>query len=162
MALCIVGLEICVVNQSEALLSTSWTLERTFSKCAACDVVDLRVASWILAILGAPADHLGNKLLLCGLVGRECAEEGDQFAFATRVGLRLALVEDIEQEDAEVAAGAALASLQKRLCAAEEDVGCGDPVLGFGIARCDYAELLVGFIVLAFCDPKHVSEEQGC
>jgi hypothetical protein len=128
----------------------------TLSICTACDVVDLRVARGILAVLGAPADHLGNELLLCGLIGRECAEQSNQLAFAAGVGLCLALVEDIEQEDAEVAAGATLTCLQKGLCATEEDISCGDPVLGFGVARCDYAELLVGFIVLAFCDPKHV------
>ena len=57
-----------------------------------------------------------------------------------------------QEEDAQVAAGAALASLQQRLGAAEEDIGCGGPVGGFDVACGDDAELLVGFIELAFCD----------
>lgn len=131
--------------------------ESTFRVYATCNVVDFGITSRIFAVLRAPADHLSNELLLCRLIRREGAEKGDQLASAARVGLGLAFVEDIEQEDAEIPTRATLASLQERLCAAKEDVGRGGPVLGFGVARCDHAELLVGFIVLAFSDSTCIS-----
>lgn len=73
-------------------------------------------------------------------------------AFAACIGLGFDLVKDIEQEDAEIAIRAALTCLQQRLCTTEEDIGCGGPVLLFCIPRRNHAELLVGLIVLAFCD----------
>jgi len=42
------------------------------------------------------------------------------------------------------------------LGASEEDIGRRRPVGGFGVTRCDYAQLLVGFIVLALGDPVRV------
>jgi hypothetical protein len=61
-------------------------------------------------------------------------------------------VEHLEQEDAQVATGAALPGLQERLRAAEEDIGGSFPVRGLDVARGDDAELLVGFVELAFGD----------
>lgn len=137
--------------------SAVWISRYTFCECAASDMVNLRVASGILAEFCAPGHHLTDELLLCGLVGWECAEQRQQLASAACIGLGLALIEDIDQEDAKVAAGAALASLQEGLRAAEEDIGRRRPVGGFGVARCDYAQLLVGFIVLALGDSRCVS-----
>ena len=85
--------------------------ERTLSECAARDVVNLRVAGGILAIFCAPSYHFPHELLLSWLIWRECAQQAQQLSFAACVRLGLALVEHIEQEYAEIAAGATLACL---------------------------------------------------
>jgi hypothetical protein len=45
-----------------------------------------------------------------------------------------------------------LAGFEEGERALEEDVGCGGPVGLFDVAGGDYTELLVGFVVCAFCD----------
>lgn len=114
--------------------------------------MDLRVARRILAPFRAPPHHLVHKLLPRRLILRERAQQTQQLPLAPRIRLRLALVENFEQEYTQVAAGAALPGLQERLRAPEKDVGGGFPVGGLDVARGDDAELLVGFVELALCD----------
>jgi hypothetical protein len=114
--------------------------------------MDLWVASRIFAVLCTPPYHLSDELLLGRLIRGEGAQQAQQLALAAGIGLDFALVKYVEQQDAQVAAGAALASLQQRLRATEEDIGGRGPVLCFGVSRGDYAQLLVRFVVLAFCD----------
>jgi hypothetical protein len=96
--------------------------------------MDLWVASRVLAVFGAPPYHLGDELLLGRLILGECAQQAQQLALAAGIGFDFTLVEYVEQEDAQVAAGAALASLQQRLRTTEEDVGRRGPVLCFGVS----------------------------
>jgi hypothetical protein len=121
--------------------------------------MDLWVASRIFAVLCTPPQHLSDKLLLGRLILGEGAQQAQKLALAAGIGLDFALVKYLEQEDAQVAAGAALASLQQRLRAAEEDIGGRGPVLCFGVSGGDYAQLLVRFVVLAFCDSGAVLVE---
>lgn len=103
-----------------------------------------------------PHYHLAHKLLLRRLILWECSEKREQPPSAFRIHFDFALVVHVDQEDAEVTTRAALAGLQQRLCALVEDRGCVRPIAGFGVAGSDYAELLVGFIVLAFGDSERV------
>lgn len=57
-----------------------------------------------------------------------------------------------DEEDGEVAAGAALVGLEEGERDGVENVDCGGPVFGFDVAGGDYAGLLLGFVVLRFCD----------
>ena len=114
--------------------------------------MDLRVPRWILPPFCAPPHHLVHELLPRGLLLGERAEEAEQLPLGRRIGFCLALVEDLEEGDAEVCARGPLSRLEEGLRALEEDVGGGGPVGGFHVAGGDDAELLVGFVELAFCD----------
>lgn len=134
-------------------------------------MVQLRVSSGVLAKLGRPPasvsahvqaskqqkalpDHLPDEPLLGRLLGWEAAQQSQQLCLGGGIGLRLGLVVDIEQEEAQVAAAAALARLQQQLCARREDVDGGFPVRLLDVARADDAQLLVRFVELALGDPK--------
>jgi hypothetical protein len=111
-----------------------------------------RVSSGILAELRTPSNNLVDEFLASRFICWECAEQTEEFAFAGRVGFGFGFVVDVEEKYAEVAGGAALASFEEGEGAGEEDVSGGGPVGLFGVARGDDAELLVGFVELAFCD----------
>ena len=74
-----------------------------------------------------------------------------------RIWFQLRLVVDIDQEHAQVPAASSLSGLEQRLCPAGEDVDGRVPVLLLDVAGCDDAELLMGFVVLALCDPAIMS-----
>ena len=67
-------------------------------------------------------------------------------------------MEHLEEGNAQIRARGALPRLQKRLRALIEDVCGSGPVGGFDVAGGDDAELLVGFVELAFGDSAWVSE----
>jgi hypothetical protein len=146
-ALCVVRFEICIEDQSEALLLELWLL----------DVPSANALPTTWWISGSPAGYSpyfalqptisATNFFFVGSLGGNARSRVISLPLLLASGLVSLLLKTSSRK------------MQRRLCAAEEDVGCGDPVLGFGVARCDYAELLVGFIVLAFCDPEHVSEE---
>ena len=98
-------------------------------------------------------DHLADETLLGRLFRREAPQQAQQFCLSGGVGRRLSLVVDLEQEEAEVAAAAALARLQQKLGALRQNVGGGIPVGLLDVARADDAQLLVRFVELAFFDP---------
>ena len=67
-------------------------------------MVDLWVASRVLAVFSTPPNHLRDELLLGRLILGECAQQAQQLALAAGIWLDFALVEYVEQEDAQVAA----------------------------------------------------------
>lgn len=63
----------------------------------------------------------------------------------------------IDEEEAEIASGPALACFEEGLRDREQDVDCGVPGLGLNVAGSDDTGLLLGFVVLAFCDSADIS-----
>ena len=98
-------------------------------------------------------DHLADETLLGRLFRREATQQAQQPRFGGGVRLDFGLMVDFEQEEAQVAAAAALARLQQKLGALRQNVGGGIPVGLLDVARADDAQLLVRFVELAFFDP---------
>ena len=119
-------------------------------------MVEVGISGWVLSELRRPSNHLSNKLLSCRLLTVKCAKKSKQLSLIRGIWNELGLCVDRDQEDGQVTAGAALLGLQEGECDGIEDVDCGVPVLGFDVAGSDDAGLLLGFVVLGFCDPGEV------
>lgn len=96
--------------------------------------------------------YLPDVLLARRLLAAEQAQAGQQLALGGRVGLQLGLLVGVDEQDAEVAAAAALAGLQERLGDVVEDVDGGGPVGGLDVARRDDPGLLLGLVELPLAD----------
>lgn len=119
-------------------------------------MVEVCVACGVLSELRRPSNHLSNKLLSCRLLTVKCAQESKKLSLIRGIWNELGLCVDGDEEDGQVTAGATLLGLQERECDGVEDVDCGIPVLCLDVAGGYDAGLLLGFVVLGFCDPRVV------
>ena len=116
-------------------------------------MVEVCVACWVLTELRRPSNHLSNELLSCRLLAVECAQESKELSLIRGIWNELGLCVDGDEEDGQVTAGATLLALQEGERDGVEDVDCGIPVLCLDVAGGDDAGLLLGLVVLRFCDP---------
>lgn len=119
-------------------------------------MVEVGVSSWVLSELRRPSNHLSNELLSRRLLAVECTQESKELSLIRGIWNELALCVDGDEEDGQVTAGATLLGLQEGECDGVEDVNCCIPVLCLDVAGGDDAGLLLGFVVLGFCDPGEV------
>jgi hypothetical protein len=124
-------------------------------------VVKLWITSFQLAEFPAPCDHLLHESLSRWLIFRVSMQDLQQFCLVGLVALPFPLVVDlVEQHHGKIATRAALACLEQHDRPIAEDVGGGGIVRCFDVAGCDDAQLLVGFVETAFCDPVSTSERR--
>lgn len=118
---------------------------------SADDMMQLWVTGGEVAKLGAPLGDSAYKLLLAGFVEGESAQEGGEAGLVGDVGFEFGLLIDVDEVNAQVGAGPALAGFEQHEGAIVENVDCGGRV-AFDVAVGDGAQLLVGFVKVAFFD----------
>jgi hypothetical protein len=117
-------------------------------------MVKLWIASFQLAELPTPCDHLLHEPLPCRLIFGVRMQNLEQSRFIGLVALPFCLVVDVvEEHHGEVTTRPALAGLEQEHGAIGEDVRGRREVGGFDVAGCDDAELLVRFVEISFGDP---------
>ena len=86
-------------------------------------------------------------------------QDFQQLGFIRFVAFPLSLVVDLVQEHhGNVTARASLACFEQEHRSIREDVPCRGIVGGFDVAGCNHAELLLGFVEVAFCDSANALE----
>lgn len=99
-------------------------------------------------------DDLADELLPRGLAGAEQAQAGQELALVAGVGLELGRLVRVDEQDAQVAAAAALAGLEQGLGDVVQDVDGGVPVGRLGVPRGHDPRLLLRLVELALADAR--------
>lgn len=99
-------------------------------------------------------NDLSNELLPRWLASLEQAKTSQELALVAGVGLELGLLVRVDEQDAQVAAAAALAGLEQGLGDIVQDVNGGGPVGGLGIARGHHPGLLLRLVELALANAR--------